>query len=84
MSVLSQRNNGPLVMTESMSISSNYGSGNEAQDTIIAPAFQSFWSLPRVRRMKILRIRRQLVQGKYSLDKRLNAALDRLVEDLVA
>lgn len=84
MSVSSKRNNELHVMTESMRISSNCGSGNKAQETIIAPAFQSFWSLPRTRRMKILRIRRRLVQGKYSLDKRLNAALDRLLEDLVA
>ena len=84
MSVLSQQNNESTVMTENTYTSSNCGPGNKSQETIITPAFQSFWSLPRFRRMKILRIRRQLVQGKYNLDKRLNAVLDRLIEDLVA
>ena len=41
-------------------------------------------ALPRrVRRKKVLLVRRQLDEGTYSLNERLNLALDRLIEDLV-
>jgi hypothetical protein len=84
MSASSQQNNEPAVMSETTETSSNCDPGNKAGETIAATAFQSFWSLSRTRRKKILRVRRQLVQGRYSLDERLNAVLDRLLEDLVA
>jgi hypothetical protein len=71
-------------MTQSMDTSSNCGPGNKAGETIVATAFQSFWSLSRARRNRILRVRRQLAQGRYSLDERLNAILDLIIEDLVA
>jgi hypothetical protein len=38
----------------------------------------------RVRRKKVFLIRRQLDEGTHSLDERLNLALDRLIEDLLA
>jgi hypothetical protein len=38
-----------------------------------------FRSLP-----KILKIRKQLAEGTYDINKRLNVVLDRLLEDLVA
>ena len=38
----------------------------------------------RVRQEKVLLVRRQLDEGTYSLNERLNLALDRLVEDLLA
>ena len=42
-------------------------------------------ALPRrVRRKKVFLIRRQLDEGAYSLDERLNLALDRLIEELLA
>ena len=42
-------------------------------------------ALPRrVGRKKVFLIRRQLDEGTYSLDERLNLALDRLIEDLLA
>jgi len=37
----------------------------------------------RVRKKKVLFIRRQLDEGTYSLNERLNLALDRLIEDLL-
>jgi len=40
-------------------------------------------SLPTARREKILAVRRQLDAGKYSIDERLNAATDRLIENLL-
>jgi len=41
-------------------------------------------ALPRrVRKKKVLLVRRQLDEGTYSLNERLNLALDRLIEDLV-
>jgi len=36
-----------------------------------------------LRKKKILEIRQQLIEGKYDIDKRLNIALDRLIEDLI-
>jgi hypothetical protein len=41
-------------------------------------------SLPEVRREKILRVRRQLTEGKYDLSTRLDVALDKVLEDLTA
>ncbi len=84
MSVSSQENNEPTVIAESTDTSLDCSPGNKTGETIIAPAFQTMWSLPRLRRKKILRVSRQLVQGNYNLDKRLNVALDRLLDNLVA
>jgi hypothetical protein len=39
-------------------------------------------SLPEVRREKILVVRKQLTDGKYDLNKRLDIALDKVLEDL--
>jgi anti-sigma28 factor (negative regulator of flagellin synthesis) len=36
------------------------------------------------RRDKVLLVRRQIAEGTYDLDPRLDAILDRLLEDLVA
>ena len=38
----------------------------------------------RVRKKKVILVRRQLDEGTYGLNERLNLALDRLVEDMVA
>jgi len=35
-----------------------------------------------VRKEKVLTIRRQLAKGKYDINKRLNAALDKILENL--
>lgn len=36
-----------------------------------------------IRRKKIVNIRRQLKKGKYDINKRLDIALDRILEDLL-
>jgi len=40
--------------------------------------------LPEVRRQKVLRVRRQLTEGSYNLNKRLDVVLDKVLEDLTA
>ncbi len=39
--------------------------------------------LPEVRRQKVLRLRRQITEGKYDLGDRLDMALDKVLEDLI-
>jgi len=39
-------------------------------------------SLPEVRREKVLRVRRQITQGRYDLTERLDLALEKVLEDL--
>ena len=41
-------------------------------------------SLPEVRRKKVLDVRRQIDQGRYNLNERLEIALDRVLEELTA
>ncbi len=41
-------------------------------------------ALPEVRRKKVLNIRRQLTEGQYDLNERLDVALDKVIEDLTA
>lgn len=74
MTVSSQQNCGATAQAENTDVSLNCGNGNEVL----------ICSLPRVREKKILEVREQLVEGTYDIDKRLNAVLDRLLEDLVA
>ena len=39
--------------------------------------------LPQVRQHKVLNVRRQLSQGSYKLNDRLDVALDRILEELI-
>jgi len=39
-------------------------------------------SLPEVRREKVLRVRRQITQGRYDVTERLDLALEKVLEDL--
>lgn len=41
-------------------------------------------SLPEIRKGKVLRLRQQITDGSYDEDDRLEAALDRVLEDLTA
>ncbi|HSW00719.1 MAG TPA: flagellar biosynthesis anti-sigma factor FlgM [Sedimentisphaerales bacterium] len=41
-------------------------------------------SLPDVRRKKVLQLRRQITEGKYDVADRLDMALDKVLEDLIA
>jgi hypothetical protein len=67
-------NDESTVIAENSDISLNCGDGNKV---LIHP-------LPPIRKKKILEIRRQLSKDGYNIDKRLDAVLDRLLENLVA
>jgi len=81
MSDVSQQNTESTVIAENTGISLNWGAGNKARGKIAAPALRS---LPRVGKKKILGVRQQVIEGTYDIDRRLNAVIDRLLEDLVA
>jgi hypothetical protein len=84
MPVLSQQNNESTVIAENTDVSLNWDTGNKTRGGTIALALQNIYSLPSVRKKKILKVRQQLVKGRYDLNERLNVALDRLLEELVA
>ena len=52
--------------------------------TPIGQVLKRIASLPEVRKEKVLDVRRQLSKGRYKLNERLDAALDRVLEDLTA
>jgi len=50
--------------------------------TPIGQVLKKIASLPEVRKEKVLDVRRQLTEGKYNLNERLDIALDKVLEDL--
>ena len=50
--------------------------------TPIGQMLKKIASLPEVRREKILDVRRQLTEGKYDMNERLDVALEKVLEDL--
>ncbi len=52
--------------------------------TPIGQVLRKIASLPEVRKEKILDVRRQLTEGKYDLNERLDVALDKVLEYLTA
>jgi hypothetical protein len=50
--------------------------------TPIGQVLRRIASLPEVRKEKVLDVRRQLTEGKYDLNERLDAAIDRVLENL--
>ncbi len=50
--------------------------------TPIGKVLKRIASLPELRREKVLDIRRQLTEGKYNLNERLDVALDRVLDEL--
>jgi len=50
--------------------------------TPIGQVLKKIASLPEVRKEKVLDVRRQLIEGKYNLNERLDIALDKVLEDL--
>jgi hypothetical protein len=52
--------------------------------TPIGQVLKKIALLPEVRKEKVLDVRRQLIEGKYDLNERLNIALDKVIEDLTA
>ena len=51
--------------------------------TPIGHVLKMIASLPEVRREKVLSVRRQLTEGKYDLNERLDVVLDKVLEDLI-
>jgi hypothetical protein len=52
--------------------------------TPIGQVLRRIGDLPEVRRDKVLKLRRSLDEGDYDIDDRLDAAIDRVLEDLTA
>jgi len=52
--------------------------------TPIGQLLRKIASLPEVRQEKILDVRRQLTEGKYDLNERLDVAIDRVLERLTS
>ena len=52
--------------------------------TPIGQVLRKIASLPEIRREKILDVRRQITEGKYDLNERLDVALDKVLEYLTA
>lgn len=84
MSILSLPKEGSTAIAENPEISLYWDAGNSAQERILALSLQIIHSLPSVRREKILEVRRLLLADGYDLEERLDIALDRLLEELVA
>jgi hypothetical protein len=57
--------------------------GNKVRLGITARVSERIASLPKVRKGKVLTVRRQLAERTYPVNKWLNVALDRLIEDLI-
>jgi hypothetical protein len=51
-------------------------------NTPIGQVLKKIASLPEIRRNKVLNVRKQLNTGKYDLNRRLDVALDRVLEEL--
>ena len=83
MTALSQQNTESTVMAENTGFSLNCGYGNKARVRTANPVTQNVHSLPRVRKRKILEVRQQFIEGTYDIDKRLNAVIGRLLEDIL-
>ena len=52
-------------------------------NTPIGKVLKRIASLPEVRREKVLKVRRQLSDGSYDLNDRLNSAIDKVLEDVL-
>jgi anti-sigma28 factor (negative regulator of flagellin synthesis) len=82
MSVLSQQNKKSTIIAENTDVSLDWGFGNEARWKIAAPALQKRHSLSLFHKKKIIKVRQQLAEGTYDIDKRLNAVLDCVLDDI--
>ena len=83
MSDLSKQNTESTAMAENTDVSLNCGSKNKARMRKAKLAIQKVHSLPRVRKRKVIKVRQQLIEGTYIIDKRLNTIIDRLLEDIL-
>ncbi len=56
---------------------------DNVNNTPIGQVLKRIASLPEVRQEKVLGIRRQLTDGAYDLNRRLDAAMDKVLEELI-
>jgi hypothetical protein len=84
MSVLSRQKDESAAIVANTENPLSEGAGNKAPGRITALTLQNSPLLPRVRQEKVLAVRQQLAKSTYDLDKRLDAAVDRLLEAVIA
>jgi len=53
-------------------------------NTPLGQVLKRIAALPEVRQQKVLHLRRQITEGNYDLTERLEVALDKVLEDLIA
>lgn len=53
-------------------------------NTPLGQVLKRIGSLPEVRQKKVLNIRNEITKGRYGVDDRLDAAIDRVLEDIVS
>ncbi len=83
MSDSGQQNTVSRVIDENTGVSMNWGTGKKSKGTATSSTLQNDHSLPPIDKTKVLKIRQQLAEGTYDIGKRLNAVLDRLLEQLI-
>lgn len=84
MSDIYQRNRVSTAIPRNKGISLDWGTGVKARRAAPASATPLPSELPQGRREKVLAVRRQIAEGTYNPDNRINAILDRLLKVLVA
>jgi hypothetical protein len=84
MSALGCRMGESAVVVESEESLSSENAANRPRYTMSALACRKIAALSRVRKGKVLTIRQQLDEGIYYLDERMDAVLERLLENLTA
>jgi len=80
MSVLSRQKDREAVIVERTKIPWSEGGRNKARGRVTVLGMQNIPPLRRVHKIKVFMVRRQLAEGRYDLDERLDSAVDRLIE----
>jgi anti-sigma28 factor (negative regulator of flagellin synthesis) len=81
---LRQSKNKLTAKASARALSLSWGTDMKVRRRVTASAMHLIRSLPRNRREKVLGIRKQLAEGTYNMDKRLETVLERLLKDVVA
>ena len=81
-SVINRQKDGTSTFIENTENSLSEIAGYKARGRIAAPVLQNIPSRSRVRKDKVLAVQQQLAEGRYDLDERLDAVLDRILEDV--
>ena len=83
MSDSGQQNTESRVIPDKTGVSMNWGTGNKSKGRAASLSLQNVHSLPPIRKKKVFKVRQQLIEGTYDIDKRLNTIIDRLIEDIL-